>query len=586
MAFKTVFYALQDVFPQVDLRILKAVASKYSSDINSAVEFVLSDVLPAVGESKPTETYYPLPPKFDDVGQTYPTFETEGKGSSSVNQMGFLPYPTIENYNPFLEDVPSSSYVAQPSSLSSSESSLSSTASSMKQSMEKSTYAESSNSQYGSNLYPHENTFNVSVNSANYDATKDLIQLEDYSELPYQPLNNYAALNSDSMTNSTTDIDPNVMDYAMADTGYKSCSMYENEEPKSEKKDEVSAKVSEEKVPLLLKETFEESVTSDVPIIPDEETHSEGEAKVSKSKSEFEAIDELIDHVTKSKEILSSAMQATISKIKEVELQQENAKLSREEAAKADEKLIEMVEGLDNVIKTAKETNDEHARQVKEEKSLLAREAEELHSRLLNLSSEKDEYESIVNEINDTLDAQLVIAREENAGAQKVIAEKEEKYLKIRAEKESTLEEMKKESLVLKNEAEENSMLRELLLECGHKVDVLQGEISTIKEEVITLKEQVNKYKELNTAVANTSVPDNLAFDTPVLLAPPCSLASSTFLEDNESRIFDGATSIFRNDYLKIKEHKKEEDLPQNQVLETDGENPKASSDDEDWEIY
>lgn len=58
-------------------------------------------------------------------------------------------------------------------------------------------------------------------------------------------------------------------------------------------------------------------------------------------------------------EILSSAMQATISKIKEVELQQENAKLSREEAAKADEKLNEMVEGLDNVIKIAKETNDE-----------------------------------------------------------------------------------------------------------------------------------------------------------------------------------------------------------------------------------
>lgn len=58
---------------QVDLRILKAVASKYSTDINSAVEFVLSDVLPAVSESKPTETYYPLPPKFDDVDQTYPT---------------------------------------------------------------------------------------------------------------------------------------------------------------------------------------------------------------------------------------------------------------------------------------------------------------------------------------------------------------------------------------------------------------------------------------------------------------------------------------------------------------------------------
>lgn len=224
------------------------------------------------------------------------TVEVEEKGSSLGNQMGFLPYPSIENYNPFLEDVASSSYAAQSSSSSSSASSVSSSASFMKQSMEKSKYAESSNSQYGSN-YPH----NADVNSAKYDATKDLIQLEDYSELPYEPLNNYAALNSDSMANSTTEIDPNVMDYTMTDTGYKSCSLYENEESKSEEKEEISVKVSEEKVPLLLKETLEESAISEVPIISDEETRSEGVGKESKSKSEFEAIDELIDHVTKSK---------------------------------------------------------------------------------------------------------------------------------------------------------------------------------------------------------------------------------------------------------------------------------------------
>lgn len=102
----------------------------------------------------------------------------------------------------------------------------------------------------------------------------------------------------------------------------------------------------------------------------------------------------------------------------------------------------------------------------------------------------------------------------------------------------------------------------------------------------MSLKEQVNKYKELNKAVNCTSVSDNLAFDVPVPLAPPCSLASSTFLEDNESRIFDGASSILRNDYLTIKEHEKEKGLPQNQVSGTNAENQKASSDDEDWEIY
>jgi hypothetical protein len=52
-------------------------------------------------------------------------------------------------------------------------------------------------------------------------------------------------------------------------------------------------------------------------------------------------------------------MKATISKIKEVELQEENAKRSMEEAAKADEKLTEMVGGLDNMIKIAKEANNE-----------------------------------------------------------------------------------------------------------------------------------------------------------------------------------------------------------------------------------
>uniref|UniRef100_A0A8R7TLP3 CUE domain-containing protein n=1 Tax=Triticum urartu TaxID=4572 RepID=A0A8R7TLP3_TRIUA len=58
MAFKQVFCALREVFPQVDLRILKAVASQYSSDVDAAVGFVLSDVIPAVSE--PTETVFTL----------------------------------------------------------------------------------------------------------------------------------------------------------------------------------------------------------------------------------------------------------------------------------------------------------------------------------------------------------------------------------------------------------------------------------------------------------------------------------------------------------------------------------------------
>ncbi|XP_010942483.1 uncharacterized protein [Elaeis guineensis] len=46
MAFQSVFRSLCEVFPQVDLRILKAVAIEHSVDVDAAVEFILSDVLP------------------------------------------------------------------------------------------------------------------------------------------------------------------------------------------------------------------------------------------------------------------------------------------------------------------------------------------------------------------------------------------------------------------------------------------------------------------------------------------------------------------------------------------------------------
>lgn len=46
MTFQSVFRSLCEVFPQVDLRLLKAVAMEHSEDVDAAVEFILSDVLP------------------------------------------------------------------------------------------------------------------------------------------------------------------------------------------------------------------------------------------------------------------------------------------------------------------------------------------------------------------------------------------------------------------------------------------------------------------------------------------------------------------------------------------------------------
>ncbi|THU59844.1 hypothetical protein C4D60_Mb07t06310 [Musa balbisiana] len=61
MTLKSVLRALQAVFPQIDLRILRAVAVEYSEDVDAAVEFILSDVLPIItGPAEASNPYISL----------------------------------------------------------------------------------------------------------------------------------------------------------------------------------------------------------------------------------------------------------------------------------------------------------------------------------------------------------------------------------------------------------------------------------------------------------------------------------------------------------------------------------------------
>ncbi|KAJ6794873.1 laminin subunit beta-1-like [Iris pallida] len=64
MAYKEVFRFLQEVFPQVDLRILKAVALEHPKDADAAAEFILSEILPST--RAPTEASYTV----DDAEET------------------------------------------------------------------------------------------------------------------------------------------------------------------------------------------------------------------------------------------------------------------------------------------------------------------------------------------------------------------------------------------------------------------------------------------------------------------------------------------------------------------------------------
>ncbi|XP_042406098.1 uncharacterized protein LOC121996256 isoform X1 [Zingiber officinale] len=52
---KTVLNSLLQIFPQIDMRILKAVANEFPMDVDTAVEFIFSDVIPIMS-TEPVET--------------------------------------------------------------------------------------------------------------------------------------------------------------------------------------------------------------------------------------------------------------------------------------------------------------------------------------------------------------------------------------------------------------------------------------------------------------------------------------------------------------------------------------------------
>ncbi|MQM19534.1 hypothetical protein Taro_052540, partial [Colocasia esculenta] len=211
---------------------------------------------------------------------------------------------------------------------------------------------------------------------------------------------------------------------------------------------------------------------------------------------------------------LVSAMESVVDMMEEVNLHEKEANLAKEAASKAGLDILEKVEDLKEMLKHAKEANNMHAGEVYGEKSILATEARELQARLCSLSDQRYKSLSIIEEIHQTLKARLATAERERVKAEQERLEKEELARKALIEQEEIMERVVQESKDLQREAEENSLLREFLMERGRLVDTLQGEISVICEDVLALKERVDGRMPLGRTLSSSQV--------------LCSVASST----------------------------------------------------------
>ncbi|VAH51283.1 unnamed protein product [Triticum turgidum subsp. durum] len=215
---------------------------------------------------------------------------------------------------------------------------------------------------------------------------------------------------------------------------------------------------------------------------------SEGFLDNSTQSFHITEINKNISDITKSKELLSCLYESTIMKMKEVELQEEKSRLAKQNADKAHQNFLAMAEHFNHLIENSKESNDKQAQVVCEENCSLVALTQDLQSKLTKLAAQRNEALTAVQEIKFQQDARLATSLEEEATAMEQIIQEDKLALLVRKEKEATMGSIMEESRKLQKEAEENILLREQLLDQGHIIDIMQGEISSILARVSKLK--------------------------------------------------------------------------------------------------
>ncbi|CAA2995941.1 uncharacterized protein LOC111369878 [Olea europaea subsp. europaea] len=224
---------------------------------------------------------------------------------------------------------------------------------------------------------------------------------------------------------------------------------------------------------------------------------------------------------------LFSAMESVIIMMKEVELKEKTAELAKMEAAEGGADILDRVEELGQMVKLAKEANEmvllllllvlflayidlktcmffdkkygvlvfclQQAGEIYGEKAVLCTELKELQSHVLSLSDERNESVATLHEMNQTLKMRLAAAENMIKFAEQEKVEKENSAHKALANQELVMEKVMQESKKSKQQAEENAKLREFLVDRGRVVDILQGEIAVIRQDVSLLKEKFDE---------------------------------------------------------------------------------------------
>ncbi|XVF72453.1 hypothetical protein PTKIN_Ptkin12aG0122600 [Pterospermum kingtungense] len=550
MGFNKVYQCLMDIFPQVDSRILKAVAIENSKDVDAAAEIVLSEIMPylskrtvAASSSRQNQTPQVQPNEAVDeeesnqlrrrkvssgnraCSSTEPLLETsevvgDTRLSGSVRNLDSFESPNAaatskfdESNNNEAADVETEELILLGNAeIRKDKFSVSSNALGFDNSL---LYANleikesgSSSEDCGTDIKDgFVRTPQVSPVTSADDSTS-LLENTDRSGSSYDDLNvdGPMDLNADLCRNGSlngtmvgeenavgllvlSSSQNQVQEGLRADLHSESSSVIHTTDSEKQERGSVELKSQQDSI-------------SEMGFIEDDSFNPV--ARRSSQTCRIDMLEEIIDDAKNNKKTLFQAMQSIMNLMRQVELKEEAAEQAKGEAARGGLDILLKVEELKQMLPHAKEANDMLAGDIYGEKAVLATEVRELQSRLFILSEERDKSLSILDEMRQTLEARRSAAEELIKTAEQEKLQKEESACIAFAEQEAIMMKVAEEAKTLRQEAEENSKLREFLMDRGQIVDSLQGEISVICEDVSLLKQKFDERIPLSKSISSS----------------------------------------------------------------------------------
>ncbi|RLM99692.1 uncharacterized protein C2845_PM06G21880 [Panicum miliaceum] len=527
---KEVFRSLQELFPKVDHRILKAIAIEHRKDVDSAVVAVLDEVMPSMTSSAGAlSAHHEVSPSMADSGRNlFANHSTHEVGSSSS-----------AGHDIRVDEVDKSVHSAQDTSTEITTGAQENIDSELHVGRLASSHGMSEKLNLCSDTIPNGNQHdfvpNLDVVSSNTSPDRKLadsdnevgyggLSSECFSQLPMgencADSTSIKALHLHDQDSSNIPVG----DHFPQNNPSKFFSGYEdiNFDDDLFFSDLLAFGSNDLSSGILSTEKDSYTPVLDVPN-PDEEGSSAGTSGVTEQRNasnvgtgymlpdlnlnhfastasthsshsvSIESLEDSIADARSNKNGLLPSLELVTKMIEDVELLEEKAKVAKHESSVAGTGILTKVEELKEMLTHAKEANDMHAGEVSGEKSILTTEARELQSRLQRLSDERNKYLVIIEEIHQTLDERLVATQQEIAAAEKEKIEKEAAAQALLDEQEKMMNSIVEESRKLQKEAEDNLKLKEFLVERGRIVDTLQGEMSVICEDVSLLKRVVDE---------------------------------------------------------------------------------------------